>query len=682
MKRSLLKKITIYIIVIFIGTVALSVSLSCLGNFKRTIKLTTNISISASQITSEFADNYDMMELLDNPDSVEYQYVQSVLRSICRNEGLEYLYIYIPDMDRDQVTYVVTVAADDEEHARVAGERKAGTVVQYDISDEEKNAWAGKTEGISYEYSSPNYGKVLSAYALIRDADNNPVALVGADYELSKIYHEIISGIISKMSIVLIVLIGIFCVIALFIKKKIYEPITFLFEHMRNYISNKSEDSRSFEPIRMDTNDEIQRLADFFNEMVEDVDNYVERIKLLAGEQAKSATELEVARRIQYGIIERKKEICLADDFMVSARMQSARQVGGDFYDSFLLKNGDVCVCIGDVSGKGIAAALFMVFAKTLIREKMMDIPDLDQAVTAVNLEICNSNPEGMFITAFIAVFEQDSDSFRYVNAGHNKPVLIHNGKAEFMECKTGIALGVFDDVEYEQGEYAFPDGEILYLYTDGVTEAINKEKQFFGDENLLHACSAPENAEKEVLSDAGSTPEGAEKEVLSDAGSVPEDTATDVCERAVSALKTFIGTDTEQFDDITMVVLKRHDRYLELAHDMSELDRIRQYIFAFPYDEALKKKIFLVCDEIFSNIVSYSGAEHIQLRCSKNNDHINVVFTDDGAEFNSLENNTEKEFEDFDTGGMGLMLVKKMCSDMKYHYTDGKNVLVLEFTE
>lgn len=667
MKRSLLKKITIYIIVIFIGTVALSVSLSCLGNFKRTIKLTTNISISASQITSEFADNYDMMELLDNPDSVEYQYVQSVLRSICRNEGLEYLYIYIPDMDRDQVTYVVTVAADDEEHARVAGERKAGTVVQYDISDEEKNAWAGKTEGISYEYSSPNYGKVLSAYALIRDADNNPVALVGADYELSKIYHEIISGIISKMSIVLIVLIGIFCVIALFIKKKIYEPITFLFEHMRNYISNKSEDSRSFEPIRMDTNDEIQRLADFFNEMVEDVDNYVERIKLLAGEQAKSATELEVARRIQYGIIERKKEICLADDFMVSARMQSARQVGGDFYDSFLLKNGNVCVCIGDVSGKGIAAALFMVFAKTLIREKMMDIPDLDQAVTAVNLEICNSNPEGMFITAFIAVFEQDSDSFRYVNAGHNKPVLIHNGKAEFMECKTGIALGVFDDVEYEQGEYAFPDGEILYLYTDGVTEAINKEKQFFGDKNLLHACSAPENAEKEVLSDAGS---------------VPEDTATDVCERAVSALKTFIGTDTEQFDDITMVVLKRHDRYLELAHDMSELDRIRQYIFAFPYDEALKKKIFLVCDEIFSNIVSYSGAEHIQLRCSKNNDHINVVFTDDGAEFNSLENNTEKEFEDFDTGGMGLMLVKKMCSDMKYHYTDGKNILVLEFTE
>ena len=667
MKRSLLKKITIYIIVIFIGTVALSVSLSCLGNFKRTIKLTTNISISASQITSEFADNYDMMELLDNPDSVEYQYVQSVLRSICRNEGLEYLYIYIPDMDRNQVTYVVTVAADDEEHARVAGERKAGTVVQYDISDEEKNAWAGKTEGISYEYSSPNYGKVLSAYALIRDADNNPVALVGADYELSKIYHEIISGIISKMSIVLIVLIGIFCVIALFIKKKIYEPITFLFEHMRNYISNKSEDSRSFEPIRMDTNDEIQRLADFFNEMVEDVDNYVERIKLLASEQAKSATELEVARRIQYGIIERKKEICFADDFMVSARMQSARQVGGDFYDSFLLKNGDVCVCIGDVSGKGIAAALFMVFAKTLIREKMMDIPDLDQAVTAVNLEICNSNPEGMFITAFIAVFEQDSDSFRYVNAGHNKPVLIHNGKAEFMECKTGIALGVFDDVEYEQGEYAFPDGEILYLYTDGVTEAINKEKQFFGDENLLHACSAPENAEKEVLSDAGS---------------VPEDTATDVCERAVSALKTFIGTDTEQFDDITMVVLKRHDRYLELAHDMSELDRIRQYIFAFPYDEALKKKIFLVCDEIFSNIVSYSGAEHIQLRCSKNNDHINVVFTDDGAEFNSLENNTEKEFEDFDTGGMGLMLVKKMCSDMKYHYTDGKNVLVLEFTE
>lgn len=118
----------------------------------------------------------------------------------------------------------------------------------------------------------------------------------------------------------------------------------------------------------------------------------------------------------------------------------------------------------------------------------------------------------------------------------------------------------------------------------------------------------------------------------------------------------------------------------MEFACNMKEREKMKQYIFVLPCEEKEKKKIFLACDEIFSNIVSYSEADHIRMCCCKNKDVITVTFTDDGKKFNSLESNVEKEFEDFDEGGMGIMLVKRLCSDMEYSYTDGMNVLKLEF--
>lgn len=652
MKKSLLNKIIGHILFIFLSAILLFGVLSCSGSIRRITRLTTGITKSASQVASQLASEYDIEELLENPDSEDYRDIQAVLRSICKSEGLEYIYIYVPDIDGNNITYVVSVAADNKKNEKIRIERGAGKVVAHEIFDAEKNAWAGKTTGISYRYNSPVYGEFVASYALIKDKNNNPVALAGADYSLDKITKGIINDTIWKMLIVIVALICIFVLTALFIKKKIYNPITFLFEHMRNYISNKEDDNTSFEPVKLNTNDEIQQLADFFNEMVEDMDRYVDKIKILVGEQAKADTELEVARRIQYGMVERKKNICLANDFVISARMQSARQVGGDFYDSFLLKNGAVCVCIGDVSGKGIAAAMFMAFVKTLIREKLIEIEDIAEAVNTANLEICNSNPEGMFVTMFIAIFEQNSNKFKYVNAGHNTPVLIHNGKAEFVECETCMALGVFDDSEYKQGEYEFADGDILYLYTDGVTEAVNKNKNFYGNENLLSTCSSSQN------------------------------TANDVCISVGDALKHFIGNDAEQFDDITMLAVERRDQYLELACNLSELEKIKQYIFEFPYDKSVKKKLFLACDEIFSNIVNYSGADYVRVRCNKAKDSISIFFVDNGKRFNSLESNTEKDFEDLDEGGMGIMLVKELCSNMEYSYIDEKNILTLEFKD
>lgn len=649
MKNSLLKRIVVYICAVFLAAILVFGSLSCIDNIQRTTRLTTNIAKSASYIVSQIASDYDMESLLNNPSSKRYSYLQSSLRSICIGEGLEYIFIYIPDTENNQIKYVMVVAADEKKNREVLSDRKAGTIVEHKLFDAEVKTW-NSGESTVYEYSNETYGRFASSFNCIYDKNNNPAALVCADYSLEKIYTEIISETVLKMSVVIIVLFLLFALMALFIKKKVYNPITMVFNGMKDYITDKKVGKKTFQPIDLGTNDEIQLIASFFNEMAADIDSYVDKIEALAGERAKAETELEVARRIQYGIISKEKNICMSDSFMISARMKSARQVGGDFYDSFPLKNGNVCTVIGDVSGKGVAASLFMVFVKTLIREKLTDISDIAETVKSINLDICRSNPEEMFVTAFIAIFDKASGKFCYVNASHNKPVIIRNGKAEFLNCPPCMALGVFDDSEYKQYTADFSNGDILYLYTDGVTEAVNENKEFFGEKRLLDACTGTQH------------------------------TAKGLCQSISSSLIEFINTG-EQFDDITMLAVQCQDSTLKLNCRLSELEKIREYIFKTDLEDKLKRKIFLACDEVFSNIVNYSGADLISVLYNKNDDKISIIFRDNGKKFDYLKDMPKKDFDDFDNGGMGIMIVKKLCTDIVYNYINGENILELIFT-
>ena len=133
--------------------------------------------------------------------------------------------------------------------------------------------------------------------------------------------------------------------------------------------------------------------------------------------------------------------------------------------------------------------------------------------------------------------------------------------------------------------------------------------------------------------------------------------------------LKSYVEDKAEQFE-----------KYLELSCDLSELEKIKKCIFELQIDNGIKKKIFLACDEIFSNITSYSGAERVQFRCIRNADKVTVTFTDNGIYFNPLESKVEKDFEDFDLGGMGISLVKELCSCINYSNIQGANILSLEF--
>ena len=245
-------------------------------------------------------------------------------------------------------------------------------------------------------------------------------------------------------------------------------------------------------------------------------------------EKQQIASELSVATHIQTSMLP-----CIfpafpeRTEFDIYATMNPAKEVGGDFYDFFLVDDDHLAVVIADVSGKGVPAALFMVIAKTLIKDHAQQGAQPEEVFTEVNRLLCEANDEGMFVTAWMGVLELTTGHLAYVNAGHNPPLLRRNGgKYEFLRTRSGFILAGMDGMRYRPASLELLPGDAVYLYTDGVTEATNENRQLYGDQRLCdtlnaHADSGPETLLKIVKDDVDA----------------------------------FVG-DAPQFDDITMLGL------------------------------------------------------------------------------------------------------------------------------
>ncbi|MGN0347870.1 MAG: PP2C family protein-serine/threonine phosphatase [Lachnospiraceae bacterium] len=214
---------------------------------------------------------------------------------------------------------------------------------------------------------------------------------------------------------------------------------------------------------------------------------YTKTTKLVS-EQERIKADLSVAKRIQ--------ESCLEDDFTdfnrpssfcITARMRPAKEVGGDFYDIFWIDEKHLCFLIADVSGKGIPAALFMTMAKTHLKNYATLGLSLAEVVYRANNQLCYRNDEGMFVTAFVCVLDVEKDEVIFVNAGHNRPFLSKgDGAFEMISCKANLVLGMMPDFPYKEQVLELKPGDALYLYTDGVTEALNPQKELLGDDRCL----------------------------------------------------------------------------------------------------------------------------------------------------------------------------------------------------
>jgi sigma-B regulation protein RsbU (phosphoserine phosphatase) len=259
--------------------------------------------------------------------------------------------------------------------------------------------------------------------------------------------------------------------------------------------------------ISVRSHDETAMLARAFNRMIVDLQKYTRDLERTTADKERIETELRFARDLQRDNLPAKfPPFKGAENVEIYARMEPARQIGGDYYDFFLIDRDHIGVVIADVSGKGMSAGLFMMVVRTLLRSNAMHNLNPASAVGKMNQLLAADNPACMFATLFYFVCNMRTGGVKYVNAGHNPPLVVRKGRAEPLPVKAsadhGVATGVLETAEYRTRELHLNSGDRIILYTDGVTEPVNREEEMFGEERMIHIIEAHAAASNHALCD------------------------------------------------------------------------------------------------------------------------------------------------------------------------------------
>ncbi|MCR5060357.1 MAG: SpoIIE family protein phosphatase [Saccharofermentans sp.] len=584
-----------------------------------------------------------------NEESDAYCDLLENTQYICKILGAKYIYLYTPDVENHRATYLFVVASDPEDSATAARERPFGTVVERDIRQKEIDVLNGE-EDTEIEFTNNRFGSVYSWYFPLHDKEGNVVALIGVDFKAKDLNEKIVMNVTRATIPLFLVLTVVFLILFFETRDKIFNPIRTLSLKMKNYDPDKELELDSISAYG-----EIKEITESFDKMSDAIKKYIVETKLLAFERSQTSAELDIARRIQSGMVP-ERLIIDENSYRISAFSKAAKEVGGDFY-SYFKSDKYIYIVLGDVSGKGVAAAMFMSMTLNIIREKLRSGARPASALNQTNKILCDENPEGMFVTVFAGRYDPATGVLMYANAGHTKPIMLSSDK-RYLEPETGIALGLFEDSDIIDETLTLNPGEGILIYSDGATDAVNGTNEFFGEERLLESADCSQDA---------------------DAVMIIRETISEFIEKQ------------EQFDDLTLLELFRNGERTddgtfyekELPPEEDAFDEIKDVLIERLGMSRETRQIILACEEAFVNIASYSGTDKIMVCCKCDKDELIIVFEDNGIPFDPLKKEApEKDFEDFDKGGMGIDLIEKLASDISYIRKDDKNILTLIFRD
>ena len=332
-------------------------------------------------------------------------------------------------------------------------------------------------------------------------------------------------GVQQKLILLVFLAVALALAVAVFLSRLIVRPI----RKLTKAVANVQGDDLDFH-WDMDTGDETQVLADSFRSLTERMKTYIENIQRITAERERIGAELNVAAQIQADMLP-----CIFPPFPdkkgidIYAHMAPAKEVGGDFYDFFLLDDDHLALVMADVSGKGVPAALFMVISKTLIKDHAQITRSPKVILEKVNNILMENNAEEMFVTVWLGIMEISTGKITAANAGHEYPVVRGaDGSFTLIKDKHGIVVGAMEDIKYRQYEMEIEPGGCLFLYTDGIPEATNEQEEMFGTGRMLDALNQDPNASPEKL-----------------------------LSNVMTSVNAFVGS-ASQFDDMTMLAMKR----------------------------------------------------------------------------------------------------------------------------
>ena len=600
-----------------------------------------------------------------DPETLE-QYLETKTADEAYNSTREQLQ-HTADAEDCSVIYVAKVHTDTKEREYIYNVvSKASGFSPYEIgfrdtvNDEFLKVYdsilKGETQLHNFMYSRKGY--TTSVYP-VEDADSGVVAIVGVVKNMDLLTSSKNSYICQIILIEALIAILSGVVWVVYMRRRIVVPVQQLSEAALNMVEHL-EDGNSPELV-VKHDDELRELADSFATMYREVGAYIAKLETVTAEKERIGAELDVAAKIQSSMLP-----CIfpafpdRNEFDIYATMDPAKEVGGDFYDFFMVDADHLAFVVADVSGKGVPAALFMVIGKTLIKDHTGLHDDLGEVFTEVNNILCDSNSEEMFITAFEGVLNLKTGELRYVNAGHEIPFLCRKGGVfEPFKVRAGFVLAGMQGIRYRAGSIQLEPGDKVFQYSDGIPEAINSEKAPYGMKRLESVLA--KNSEK------------APSELLP------------LVKADVDA---FVG-DADQFDDITMLCIEFKGNgpkaELSLTPDAESVKTVAEFLDttleAWEIPMKVVSKLQIVADEIYSNIVRYSQAKNAKVTAVQNGTVLSLRFEDDGKPYDpttAAEPDITASAEEREIGGLGIFIVRNMMDSMDYRYKDGHNVLTL----
>lgn len=375
---------------------------------------------------------------------------------------------------------------------------------------------------VRFDEYGDSFGRFRSIYMPLRLADGRTY-VIGADIDLAQLDDRLFD-VLRKAVAIGIAMFALSMAFGWLLVARIVEPLVRLTSFTQNM------EQRSFEPdgaelaamqdIGGSRNDEVGRLAEALAAMIARLQRYLVEIEAAASARERVEGELSAARDIQIGMLPRKfPPFPDRTDLDVYALLESAKQVGGDLYDYFLIDDHRLFFVVGDVSGKGVPAALFMAMTTTLFRAHALAAPTTGAITERVNRELSRDNAAEMFVTAFVGILDLRDGTVEYTDGGHEAPFVVRaDGSVERLEKRQGIALGVIDDFAYRTDRFVLQPGDAVVLFTDGVSEATGENDVLFTTDRIAEALAAAraEHGARQLA-------DGLAGEVRSFVGAVPQ---------------------------------------------------------------------------------------------------------------------------------------------------------------
>ena len=490
MKKHKLSTRVVWVVVVFSLLIILATCISINNRYKKDMmNHYSEQALAYASIAAEYIDGDKIAGYLETGETdAYYDEVERWLNASQNNSELEYYYVYVPC--EDNLVYVWDASG--REGACALGDYESymegGKQVSFDAFQREP-----KTGVLINE--DDTYGYIASVVYPVFDSTGEPVALVGVDISMPGVKQDILQFVLNTCIHIIVVIVLFSIGLIVVIRQKLVRPIDTLNQASQEMVGNL-EKGEEFS-VDVHTGDEIEELARSFEQMNRELVEYIHQLSQVTAEKERIGAELNVATKIQADMLPsifppfpgRK-------DMDIYATMNPAKEVGGDFYDFFLIDQQYLAIVMADVSGKGVPAALFMVIAKTLIKNRALMGGNPAEILEFVNNQLCENNESEMFVTVWLGILDLSTGVMTASNAGHEYPAFRKaGGQFELIHDDHGFVLAGMEDMPYQNYEITFSPGDSLYLYTDGVVEATNAKEELYGDVRMLEALNSQQGS-------------------------------------------------------------------------------------------------------------------------------------------------------------------------------------------